>query len=255
MNDYDATFFRYVNASARVAAESIVPLLQTQLRAASILDIGCGQGAWLAAWEQCGGIRDCLGVDGDYVDRGRLLFPADRFFVHDLRGAFDFGRRFDLVQCLEVAEHLPAASAATLLDSLSRHGDVILFSAAPPGQGGHGHVNERNYEYWRAQFAQRDYATLDFLRPRIVHDRRIDPWYRYNPLLYVRQGCVAALSADLRSSLIPPGTAVSDLAPLPYRLRRQLLRTLPVPVMTVIARLKERVTARVAPPQSMQETR
>ena len=240
MSTYDAAFFQYVNAGARVAAQCIVPLLQQQLCIRSVLDVGCGQGAWLAIWRRCG-VQDCLGVDGSYVDRSRLLFPADRFRVHNLQLAFDLGRRFDFVQCLEVAEHLPAASAGVLVEALSRHGDVVLFSAAPPGQGGHGHVNERSYEYWRAEFASRDYAALDFLRPRILHDRRIDPWYRYNPLLYVRRRAVADLSAMLRSTLIQDGHGVADVAPLGYRVRRHLIRRLPVPVMTALARIKERI--------------
>ena len=133
MPSYDASFFDYVNASARAAAQRMVPLLQQQLAPPSVLDVGCGQGAWLAVWQQHG-VDDVFGVDGSYVDRGRLLFAAERFYAHDLAQPFDLGRRFGLVECLEVAEHLPEASAGTLVDSLVRHGEVIVFSAAPPGR-------------------------------------------------------------------------------------------------------------------------
>ena len=240
MSNYDTAFFQYVSASARAAAERIVPLVQQQLSVGSVLDVGCAQGAWLAVWRRCG-VLDCVGVDGDDVDRSRLLFPAVDFRTHNLQLALDLGRRFDFVQCLEVAEHLPAASAGVLLETLTRHGDAVLFSAAPPGQGGHGHVNERSYEYWRGEFANRDFAALDFLRPRILHDRRIDPWYRYNPLLYVRRRAVADLSAVLQSTLIPNQQEVLDVAPLGYRIRKNLIRRLPVSAMTAIARAKERI--------------
>jgi len=239
-SSYDESFFEYVNASARAAAERIVPLLQQQLSADSVLDVGCGQGAWLAAWQRHG-VDDVFGIDGAYVDRGKLQFAPQRYCAHDLSQPFDLGRSFSVVQCLEVAEHLPASAAEALIDSLTRHGEVIVFSAAPPGQGGHQHVNERSYDYWRALFSRRDYLALDFLRPRIVSDPAIDRWYRYNTLLYVSRDRVARLSAALQASLLPQSRAVPDLAPLGHRIRKQLVRRVPVPLMTLIARIKERV--------------
>ena len=238
MSNYDASFFRYVGETATMAAESIVPLLRDALRPESVLDVGCGQGAWLAAWRRAG-VADVVGLDGAYVDRARLLIPADAFRAHDLQGPFALGRRFGLVQCLEVAEHLPPSAAPVLLDSLVRHGEIVLFSAAPPGQGGHDHVNERSYDHWRSAFESRGYVALDFLRPRIRGDRRIAAWYRYNPLLYVARGALGRLSPEVLSSLLPAGP-VPDLAPLAYRLRRLLVRGLPVPIATALARLKER---------------
>lgn len=240
-SSYDDSFFEYVNASARAAAERIVPLLQQQLSPSSVLDVGCGQGAWLLVW-QSHGVDDVFGVDGSYVDRSKLLFAPERFCAHDLQQRFDLGRSFSLVQCLEVAEHLPESSAEPLLDSLIRHGEVIVFSAAPPGQGGHEHVNERSYDYWRGLFFRRGYLALDCLRPRILADPGIDRWYRYNTLLYVSRDAMARLSEALQASLIPESRSVPDLSPLSYRIRKQLLRRVPVPVMTAFARMKERAT-------------
>ena len=43
--------------------------------------------------------------------------------------------------------------ADTFVQNLVRHASgAILFSAAPPGQGGEFHVNEQPYEYWRGKF-------------------------------------------------------------------------------------------------------
>jgi SAM-dependent methyltransferase len=214
-------------------------LVQQQLAPPSVLDVGCGQGAWLAVWQQHG-VDDVFGVDGSYVDRSRLLFAPECFYAHDLQQPFDLGRRFGLVECLEVAEHLPEASASTLVDSLVRHGEVIVFSAAPPGQGGHDHVNERSYDYWRALFRRHGYLACDYLRPRILDDAAVDPWYRYNTLLYLSRDALARLPAELSASLIPDERRVPDLSPLGYRIRKQLVRALPVALMTALARMKER---------------
>jgi SAM-dependent methyltransferase len=218
-----------------------VPLLQQQLAPSSVLDVGCGRGAWLAVWYRHG-VQDLFGVDGSYVDRSKLLFASECFYAHDLAQRFDLGRSFSLVQCLEVAEHLPESGAEALIDSLARHGELIVFSAAPPGQGGHEHVNERSYDYWRALFYSRGYLLFDYLRPLILADATIDPWYRYNTLLYVSRDAVARLSEAVQASRIAEGRRVPDLSPLSYRIRKQLVRRMPVALMTALARMKERAT-------------
>src|SRR5262249_15379258 len=154
--------------------------------------------AWLTAFRDAGcRIR---GIDGAHVERDSLLIDPAAFEQHDLGEAFDLHERFDLVLCLEVAEHLPAQSASVLVGSLCRHGAVILFSAAPPGQGGTGHVNEQPYEYWRALFAAHGYRMYDTLRKHIRGDRRVSRWYRYNAFLFADASAVpdvhAALVAD-----------------------------------------------------------
>lgn len=73
----------------------------------------------------------------------------------------DWGGRADLVSCIEVGEHVPTESADLLVESccaLSKR--WIYFSAAQPGQGGVGHVNEQPREWWKAKFLARGW-TLD----------------------------------------------------------------------------------------------
>lgn len=106
-------------------------------------------------------------MDGDYVPHDQLCVPADRFIDHDLTTPLDLGRRFDLVTCLEVAEHLPSDASETLVDSLCRHADVIVFSAAVPGQGGTGHINERRASFWAALFGTHGYRPYDLLGGRL----------------------------------------------------------------------------------------
>jgi tetratricopeptide (TPR) repeat protein len=75
----------------------------------------------------------------------------------------EWGRsaRHDLVTCVEVGEHIEASRADELVDAccaVSRR--WVYFSAAQPGQGGIGHVNEQPREYWKAKFLARGW-TLD----------------------------------------------------------------------------------------------
>ena len=163
----------------------MIPLVNELVRPTSVLDVGCATGTWLAEWGSAG-VADVTGVDGDYVDRATLRLPVDRFVPADLQQPLSLGRTFDLVQTLEVAEHLDEACADTFVDSLARHGDTILFSAAIPGQGGPHHVNEQWPSYWAAKFARAGYTAYDVIRPRIWTDSRVVVWYRQNILLFAR---------------------------------------------------------------------
>lgn len=243
MTTYDSTFFDYLNAGSLRSARRVLPALRRQLRIDSVLDVGCGQGAWLSVWNELG-TDTVLGIDGDYVDRGRLLIEPERFQAHDLSTAFDLGRRFDLVQSLEVAEHLPLSSAATFIASLTRHGDLVLFSAAPKGQGGDHHINEQSYEYWRLLFRTQGYSPIDLVRPAVKGDRSVEPWYRYNTMLYASPIGFSVLSAAVQAMAVPDDGPIPDVSPLLYRLRKRIIATLPVPAVTKLAKWKELAVAR-----------
>lgn len=238
--DYDAAFFRYVNAGALLSARRLLPQLLEESSIASVLDVGCGQGAWLSVWSELG--VSVTGIDGDYVDRASLLIPPENFLAHDLSRGFDLQRRFDLVQSLEVAEHLPAEAAAQFVQSLVRHGDLVLFSAAPKGQGGDHHVNEQDYDYWRALFAQHGYVPFDYVRPLLRDERDVEPWYRFNTILYVSLERLDSLPERIRRTRIPDDEPIRDVSPVLYRLRKKVTALLPVPAVTAIAKLKERTS-------------
>src|SRR5690606_32025291 len=144
---YDRVFFEYLDRSSTESAEAFLTRVDLGLRVESVLDVGCGRGAWLRAWSRRG-VAYVFVYVVPFVDRRAHLVPEASFAPLDVSRPFDLGRRFGLVQCLEVAEHIPEERADALLSNLERHGDAILFSAATPGQGGAHHVNERPLEYW-----------------------------------------------------------------------------------------------------------
>jgi hypothetical protein len=93
---------------------------------------------------------------------------------------------FDIVFCIEMAEHIPETKSENLVDFLCAHGDIVLFSAAVPGQGGVGHINEQNQSYWFDKFYARGFRCMDVIRPLIWDSSEVNVIYKQNMLLYVR---------------------------------------------------------------------
>jgi SAM-dependent methyltransferase len=182
---YTGAFYDFQRGGSRRSATIVVPLLLELLAPRSVIDVGCGVGTWLSVFRELG-VAEVCGVDGDWVDRAALEFPAGCFEAADLAKPLRLNRLFDLVLSLEVAEHLPPESADTFVDSLSALGPAIVFSAAIPLQGGVNHVNEQWPEYWADRFAARGYNVVDAVRRRIWHESAVDWYYAQNMLIFVR---------------------------------------------------------------------
>jgi SAM-dependent methyltransferase len=188
---YGSDFYQAIGEGSRRSAAVVVPLIIDLVGPIdSVVDIGCGTGDWLAEFAEQG-VTDFLGLDGPHVDGSWLVIPADRFRSVDLSQPPTLGRQFDVVLCLEVAEHLPALSADGLVGFLTQLSDVVVFSAAIPFQGGSDHVNEQWPEYWREKFSVHGYVGLDPFRSRIWNDERVEPWFAQNLLMFVRAKRVA----------------------------------------------------------------
>ena len=154
----------------------------------SVVDVGCGRGAWLGEFN-AQGIDNIVGLDGDYLKPSMLRFPPQCFRPTDLSSKFEIpGGRYDLAICLEVAEHLPPANSRHLVRQLTSAAPLVLFSAAPPGQGGEGHINCQPLSYWRKIFEELGFRMLDPFRPKLRDDRRVAWWYRQNAVLFASQG-------------------------------------------------------------------
>jgi SAM-dependent methyltransferase len=183
---YTAEFFEVLQAGSRRSAREIIPTILEFIQPQSVVDVGCGDGTWLSVFQDFG-IQDYLGIDGDYVDQAILQIPAERFLPFNLSQPIQLDRPFDLVVSLEVAEHLTTEVSAVFVDSLTRLGKVILFSAAIPFQGGVDHVNEQWLDYWVALFEQKGYVAIDCLRRRIWQNEKVEFWYAQNTVFFVEK--------------------------------------------------------------------
>jgi SAM-dependent methyltransferase len=238
MNVYDERYFEFIERASIESARQVLPVVMDLFHPHSVVDFGCGQGAWLRVWKDLG-VTKVLGVDGDYVNRQSLLIAQAEFRSHDLQTPLDLSETFDLALCLEVAEHLPIVSAAALVQTLTRHSRLVLFSAAVPGQGGYRHINEQPYEYWRSLFARHDYCLVDIIRPRIQRVRSIEPWYAYNTFIFAERAASASLPRSVTDFIVTEGAPIRDYSPALFRVRKALLRPLPERVIDALHVLKK----------------
>ena len=234
---YEESFFNYLDRSSSLSAKRFLDLVDIGISVKSVVDVGCGRGAWLAEWRSRG-VEDILGVDGHYVDISTLLVPKQNFLHHDLAEDLDLGRTFDLAECLEVTEHIDSANADVLLNSIVRHSGIVLFSAATPGQGGEHHVNEQPLDYWAEKFAARGYRCFDCIRDRVLDAKDIEPWYRYNTLLFVRDDLVLKLPRSVTDKEVERGVTIKNVAPVSWRIRNAIIGMLPQTLVGILAKLK-----------------
>jgi SAM-dependent methyltransferase len=187
---YDRRFYDLLTATADPSAAVVVPKLLALAPVASVVDVGCGTGGWIAAF-LAAGIADTLGVDGPWVAEDQLRIPPAHFRRADLSQPLHFDRRFDLALALEVAEHLPPERAEGFISDLLSAAPLVLFSAAVPGQGGEGHVNEQWPRWWAERFARAGALCLDPYRHVLWQDDRVAWWYRQNMLLFATDEALA----------------------------------------------------------------
>ena len=118
----------------------------------TVLDLGCGVGKsldWFLEQD-----IDAQGVEGSKMAISKANHP-DRITQHDLNHELDLGKKFDLVWCVEVAEHIHPKFLDNFMKTFANHSSRIVISAAPPGQEGEGHFNEQPLSYWIEEFEKR----------------------------------------------------------------------------------------------------
>jgi len=152
---YDRAFFEYQDHVQNAVYEALADALYASLHPRSVVDVGCGTGFLLARFGARG--ASIRGLEGSR--HAIALSPvADSVTRCNLeRGVPRLGR-FDLCLCIEVAEHLPARTASTLVRGLTTLSDVVVFTAATPGQGGAHHINLQPRSFWSALFYDEGFA-------------------------------------------------------------------------------------------------
>jgi SAM-dependent methyltransferase len=183
---YDDKFYKDISNSSYNSAKIYLNYLWQYLQPLSVLDVGCGKGAWLKACHEFGS-KNLIGFDGEWINQSEMLDKKIEFKSVDLNSKFTIDEKVDLTISLEVAEHLKYESSEQFIECLTKTSETILFSAAYTNQGGTDHINENKHSYWASIFAKYDYKPFDLFRPKFWGDARVGFWFRQNTFLYIKK--------------------------------------------------------------------
>lgn len=183
---YQDNFYKSRNSDTESSAFEILSFLFSYFKPFSMVDFGCGVGTWLNTAKKLG-VNEILGIEGVWLNTKHLVIPKDAFLNHNLTSKITLSKKFDLAVSLEVAEHIEEQYSNIFVENLTDASDIILFSAAIPGQRGSGHVNEQWPEYWIEKFKNNGYLPIDLIRPKIWLNEEIKTWYKQNTVLFVKE--------------------------------------------------------------------
>jgi SAM-dependent methyltransferase len=154
------------------------------------IDVGSGTGAYAAQVQRLG--RSVIAIE--HNAKGRRVAAKQGV---DCR-PFDLMKeppatvdgKFDLAYCFEVAEHLPAELGDRLVRFTAGLAPTVVFTAAQPGQGGTGHINEQPKEYWIERFEKSAMRHDPELSQRVASAFRAEKinatWLIDNLLVFTR---------------------------------------------------------------------
>jgi SAM-dependent methyltransferase len=183
---YDKRYFELIDSLAGNSTEVIAASIQSDLNPRFVLDVGCGTGALLA-------ILRSWGICGLGLEQSEAALEVCRARGLNVR-KFDIERdelpreTADAVISLEVAEHLPEVIGDRYVDVLCR-GNVVIVTAAQPGQGGTDHVNEQPHSYWISRFTNRGFLFDEELSAKWKSDwknRAVARFYTQNLMIFRR---------------------------------------------------------------------
>lgn len=185
---YDDDVYESFNEGS--ASRSVAAISETiikDLKPVSVIDVGCGAGILLEALQSKGCQIFGLEYSSPAVKRCKDRGVDVRQFNLE-KDSLKKKISFDVVVSMEVAEHLPERTSDRYLDLLVSLADIIVFTAAPPGQGGLDHVNEQPKSYWITRFKRRNYVLDEELTAQWADkwekDGNVAVWYYKNLMIF-----------------------------------------------------------------------
>lgn len=135
---------------------------------AVILDAGCAMGFLVEALRERG--AEAFGVDVSEYAIANVAAAVKPFCR--VRSITDpLPRKYELIVCIEVLEHLLPADSERAVANLCAHTDDILFSSSPDDYKEATHFNVQPPDYWAEQFARHG-----FHRDLEYNPSYVTPW-------------------------------------------------------------------------------
>jgi cyclopropane fatty-acyl-phospholipid synthase-like methyltransferase len=145
----------------------------------SIIDLGCGNGSYSKEFKKEGFSCDCY--DGNPNTKeltGGLCSEIN------LAEEIDLNKKYDCVVSLEVGEHIPKEFESIFIDNIIKHSKgLIILSWAVVGQGGRGHVNERDNDYIEKTFLDKGWKR-NKEKEKELREKSSLSWFKKTIMVY-----------------------------------------------------------------------
>ncbi|MBD2580577.1 methyltransferase domain-containing protein [Oscillatoria sp. FACHB-1406] len=185
---YDWNYYHGQAASSNFTYTLFAQTLFEQFNPKTVVDVGCGGGGFSKAFLDlsCDVRSFDYSSDAIAVAQSRGVTSAQQIDITKIDAIPANG---DLCICLEVAEHIPETYALHLCKVLSKIAPTLALTAAPPGQGGHLHVNEQPQSYWieKMESCGMEYDAGAVAQIRSVFAGRMGTDYDDNLMIFRQQ--------------------------------------------------------------------
>lgn len=210
-------------ASSSASFGRLAANVAQELQPASVLDAGCGTGLLVESLRARG--VEAYGVD---ISEKAIAQVPSSVREHCWAASLTepLPRRYDLITCMEVMQHIDPADAEKVITNLCNATDRLLLSTCPFGSakaGDPAQVNVQPPEVWAGLLASEGFLRdidhdASYLTPWAALYRRTDATLsetvqRYERAWWGLHGEVA----DLRGSLVGLQRRFDEIAALPQR--------------------------------------
>lgn len=183
---YDDEFYDDANQMKAKTAKQVAKVINSYFEYETVFDIGCGMGLYINELRKTG--KTVLGCD--YSDAAVQIANEElKVFKADATKPIHIDDTFDLVMCFEVAEHIQTQYSRQLVTNCTSYADTVIFTAAPVGQGGVGHINEQPFDFWINLFENEDFQYNRSLSESVrkkMQAEEIVPWLAKNFMCFER---------------------------------------------------------------------
>lgn len=156
----------YLSPILRANLQGVISKLIRLCHPKSYLDIGCAMNFMVEHAVSTFNIQDALGIDvSPYAYEHSVM--QEKHMVLDASVPFNLGRTYDLVTCVEVAEHLMTYHHVTnLLDNIADHAQrYVFFSSTQSDYDEPTHYTILENSAWIEEFAERGFVHYSDFEP------------------------------------------------------------------------------------------